>query len=232
MAIVTPHNCTSGKVIGFVVVIVLVVVVDTNFGKSQHQCTCTTCRRHIEVATGGKLAPTPSNQFNTTGICSICRLSDLFCWATMFCQECKMTGPKQQTAIYVCIYAQQIRHRQLYYYTSWYCSTLYMVIDCSVQHTKQKLTTYTTVAIATQISQLHIQLSQITAFYRYLHCTNYVYSMNPVSMCFIASIAIHYIRLCFHSYLLVLYTFASIMLDSAGYVLYEYSSCQNLLKWL
>ena len=58
MAIVTPHNCTSGKVIGFVVVIVLVVVVDTNFGISQHQCTCATCRRHIEVATGGKLVDT------------------------------------------------------------------------------------------------------------------------------------------------------------------------------
>ena len=89
MAIVTPHNCTSGKVIGFVVVIVLVVVVDTNFSISQHQGTCSTCRRHIEVATGGKLAPTPSNQFITTGVCSICRLSDFSVGLPCFARNVK-----------------------------------------------------------------------------------------------------------------------------------------------
>ena len=52
-----------------VVVVVVVVRVDTNFGISQHQGTCAACKRHLSVATGGKLAPSPSNQFNTTGVC-------------------------------------------------------------------------------------------------------------------------------------------------------------------
>ena len=73
--VVTPRDCARGKVIGSVVV---VVVVDTNFGISQHQGTCAACKRHLGVATGGKLAPAPSNRFNTTGVCSICQLSGAF----------------------------------------------------------------------------------------------------------------------------------------------------------
>ena len=141
MALVTSHNCTSGKVIGFVVVIVLVVIVDTNFGISQHQGTCSTCRRHIEVATGGKLAPTPSNQFNTTGVCSICQLSDAFCWATIFCQECKMAEPNsRQLYIYLRI-MDTSQAAILLLGTVQHC----MVIDCSAQHTILKFTTYTMV---------------------------------------------------------------------------------------
>ena len=56
-AVITPRDCTRGEVIGSVVV----VVVDTNFGVSQQQGTCATCKRHVGVATGGKLAPAPSN---------------------------------------------------------------------------------------------------------------------------------------------------------------------------
>ena len=67
--VITPHDCTRGKVIGSVVlvlVLVVLVVVNTNFGISQHQGTCAACKRHVGVATGGKLAPAPSNRFNTT----------------------------------------------------------------------------------------------------------------------------------------------------------------------
>ena len=70
--IVTPQDCTRGKVIGSVVVVIVVVVVNTNFGISQHQGTCAACKRHVGVASGVKLAQAPSNQFNTTGVCSIC----------------------------------------------------------------------------------------------------------------------------------------------------------------
>ena len=76
--VITPRDCTIGKVIGSiiaVVVVVAVVIVVTNFGISQNQGTSAACKRHIGVATVG-------NQFNTTGVCSICRLSDAFCWAT------------------------------------------------------------------------------------------------------------------------------------------------------
>ena len=76
--VITLRKCARGKVIGSVVVVV-VVVMDTNFGISQHQGTCATCNRHVGVATGGKLAPAPSNWLNTTGVCNICRLSDAFC---------------------------------------------------------------------------------------------------------------------------------------------------------
>ena len=58
--VITLRKCARGKVIGSVVVVV-VVVMDTNFGISQHQGTCATCNRHVGVATGGKLAPAPSN---------------------------------------------------------------------------------------------------------------------------------------------------------------------------
>ena len=92
VCIVTPHDCARGKVIGSVVAVV--VVVNTNVCISQHQGTCAACKHHVGVATGGKLAPAPSNRFSTTGVCSICRLSDAFCWATIFCQECKMAEPK------------------------------------------------------------------------------------------------------------------------------------------
>ena len=100
--VITPHYCTRGKVISSIVVVV--IVVDTNFSISQHQGTCTACKRHIGVATGGKLAPAPSNQFKTTGVCSICRLSDAFCEPPFFAMNVKWRSPNCKQ-LYIYTYA-------------------------------------------------------------------------------------------------------------------------------
>ena len=95
--LITLHDCTRGKVIGSVVV---VVVADTNFGISQHQGTCATCKCHVGVATGGKLAPAPSNRFNI--VCSICHLSDAFCGPPFFARNVKWRSPnRRQLCIYI-----------------------------------------------------------------------------------------------------------------------------------
>ena len=73
--------------IGSVVVVGVVIVIDTNLtciSLTQHLGICATCKLHEAVAIRGKLAPAPSNPFNTTGVCSICRLSDAFCGPPFF----------------------------------------------------------------------------------------------------------------------------------------------------
>ena len=123
VVIVTPHNCARSKGFGSVVV----VVVDTNFGISQHQGTCTTCKRPVGVATGGKLALAPSNRFNTTGVYSICQLSDAFCWATIFIRNVKWWSPNRRQLHLGIVDTSQTAIRLLG--TVPHC----MVIDCSAQ---------------------------------------------------------------------------------------------------
>ena len=129
-----PRNCARGKVISSVVVVVVVVVVavDTNFGISQHQGTCATCKCHVGVATGGKLAPAPSNRFNTTGVCSICRLSDAFCGPPLFARNVKWQIPNSRQ-IYIYLHIVDTSQAAILRLgTVPHC----MVIDCSAQHTK------------------------------------------------------------------------------------------------
>ena len=74
----------------------VVVVVDTIFGCSQHLGTCATCKLHKGGDTCGKLAPAPSNRFKTAGVHSICQLSDAFCGPPFFARNVKWQSPNSR----------------------------------------------------------------------------------------------------------------------------------------